>query len=131
MLSIAAYYFPGNTTAKVNENSLGMRILRLQCKSLYLHARGFHGRNWGKFRLSPLRIETRRGRSDPPGKTSRERECFVRSNPGAIRADLSEISRFVSQVYEGYRCSAIRTRFASNEDKCHVLPIFHLWPFLL
>jgi len=68
MLSIAAYYFPGNTTAKVNENSLGMRILRLQCKSLYLHARGFHGRSRGKFRLSPLRIETRKGRSDPPGR---------------------------------------------------------------
>jgi len=29
----------------------------------------------------------------------------------------------------GYRCSAIRTRFARNEDKC-VLPTFHLWPFL-
>lgn len=54
----------------------------------------------------------------------------INRNPGAIRADLSEISRSVSQVYEGYRCSAIRTRFASNEDKC-ILPTFHLWPFLL
>lgn len=49
----------------------------------------------------------------------------INRNPGAIRADLSEISRSVSQVYEGYRCSAIRTRFVSNEDKC-VLPTFHL-----
>lgn len=77
--ALAAYYFLGNTTAKVNENSLGMRILRLQCKSLYLRARGFHGRNRGKFRLSLLRIETRRGRSDPPGGPRGKRECFVRS----------------------------------------------------
>lgn len=55
----------------------------------------------------------------------------INRKPGAVPADLSEISRSaVSQVYEGYRCSAIRTRFTSNEDKCGS-PTFHLWPFSL
>lgn len=64
-----------------------------------------------------------------PGRVSGKMLRSINRNRGAIRGDLSEISRFLSQVYEGYRCSAIRTRFAflsPNEDKC-VLPTFHLY----
>lgn len=123
MLSIAAYYFLGNTTAKVNENSLGYSTFTVQ---IIVPARSGISRSEPR-KVSTFTIADRDAEGTFPREDHEEEGTFrsINRKPSAIPADLSEISRSVSQVYEGYRCSAIRTRFASNEDKC-VLPTFHL-----
>lgn len=126
-----AYYFYLNTMAKVTENSSGIAYSAFTVQIIVPTCRGIS-------RSKPRKVSTfaiaNRDAEGPKGTFPREGVGdgwmfrSINRNPGTIRADLSEISRFLSQVCEGYRCSAIRTRFASNKDKC-VLSTFHLWSF--
>jgi len=129
--SVAAYYFYGNRMAKVAENSSGLVYSAFTVQIIVPTCRGISRSQPWKVSIFAI---ANRDTEGPKGTFPREGVGdgwmfrSINRNPGAIRADLSEISRFLSQVYEGYRCSAIRTRFASNKDKC-VLPTFHLWSF--
>lgn len=139
---VAVYYY-------LLENTMERQLTKIaRGRACVSHVRAFAGRiimrmytpgdftgpkSRAKFRLSPLRTETTAETCGGVarislGRASRDGGMFrsINRKPGAVPADLSEISRSaVSQVYEGYRCSAIRTRFAPNEDKCGS-PTFHL-----
>lgn len=77
--TLAAYYFLGNTTAKVNENSLGMRYSTFTVQIIVPARPGISRSEPRKVSTFTVADRNAEGTFRSPGKTSRKRECFVRS----------------------------------------------------